>query len=815
MVKPSYRSILKKIIVFRIKIFVLFFIGIGILHSVNAQHTIRGNVKDEATGENLFGVNILLRDLKQGVSTDADGNYQLPNIKTGTYLLELSALGYNSIVETHYIERDTILNFVMSTLHKELAEVVVTGVSRTTEITKNPIIIKSITSNYVQQNNGNNLVDVLKNIPGISQITTGAAISKPVIRGLGYNRVISLLNGIKQEGQQWGDEHGIEIDEYAIDRIEIIKGPGSMMYGSDGIAGVINFLTPKAPPLGQMKFRAISNFQSNNKLIGNSLAHSGNINGIQWSAIFSNKLASNFQNKYDGEVYNSGFKEYDGNVFAGLSREWGYAHLLFSTYNSSINLPEGERDSLGRFLFTNMLGEEQVAGHSDYSGYHIGFPHQKISHLRLNANNYFILPGGTINLDLGAQNNRRREYGDSTNPEQEAIYLDLLTYNLNARYNLNRRKGWETSLGFCSMLQFNKNKGIEFLIPDYHYIDLGGFIFTQKSFGERWAMAAGWRIDNRKLYTQALFLDGEENPTTIEDSTATEKFSALEKSFFGQSASLGLTYQPQKNSTIKFNISSGFRAPNLSELASNGIHEGAFRYELGNTQLKPESSYQIDLGYFINSDHVVLEITPFVNFISDFIYSQKLDNNSIDTITGTAGAVPIFQFTQAKATLAGGEVYLDFHPHPIDWLHIANSFSYVQGRLNGNPDSTKYLPYIPAPKYNGEIKMEYNKLPRISSSVYLKISLDYYFAQNNIYSAYDMETTTPSYYLLHAGLGAKLNAGKRKDVFDLIFNIDNITDVAYQNHLSRLKYAPANLLTGRTGIFNQGRNFSLKLIVNL
>jgi iron complex outermembrane receptor protein len=232
--------------------------------NAKAQNKISGNITDEKTNEPLAGVSVHISDLRKGSSTDKTGFYQIENIKKGNYLVEVSIVGYKTITKNIDISKDTIINFVMNDAVAELNEVVITGVTRSTELKQSPVIIKPIDANTLNQNSSTNLIDALKNVPGVNQITTGGAISKPVIRGLGYNRVISLYNGIRQEGQQWGDEHGIEIDEYSIDRIEIIKGPGSLMYGSDGIAGVLNFISPKAPPLGQVKTQLISNYQSNN-----------------------------------------------------------------------------------------------------------------------------------------------------------------------------------------------------------------------------------------------------------------------------------------------------------------------------------------------------------------------------------------------------------------------------------------------------------------------------------------------------------------------------------------------------------------------
>jgi iron complex outermembrane receptor protein len=786
---------------------------------VVAQNKISGNIKDEQTKEILSGVLIYINDLKTGAITDKEGNFKLENIKTGTYLFEISLIGYKKSVKRIFIGSDTLVSFLISESVSELNEVVITAVSRSTELKLSPIIIKPIDVGDLNENSSTNLIDALKNVPGLNQITTGAGISKPTIRGLGYNRVISLYNGIRQEGQQWGDEHGIEIDEYSIDRIELVKGPGSMMYGSDGIAGVLNFISPKAPPVGQIKTQLISNYQSNNNLIGYSLSNAGNKKGVQWLGRFSNKFAGNYQNRYDGKIYNSGFQEYNGSLFLGLTKKWGYSHLNLSTFNSSLNMVEGDRNGLGQFVFATPDGtgstKEISATSSDLSGYKIGFPHQEVYHLRVLSNNYFILRKGTINLDLGFQNNKRKEFGDVLNPNDMALFFDLNTFNYNLRYNLEELKGWETSFGASGMQQNNYNRGLEFLIPEYSLFDVGGFVFTQKTFNKI-TLAGGLRFDNRNINTQKLILDSLETPVSVEDSTTNLKFSPFTKNYNSYSGSIGLSYQINKKSTIKFNLSRGFRAPNIAEISSNGKHEGTLRYEYGTADLKSEVSHQIDLAYFLNSDHVTFEFTPFTNFISNYIFSGKLTSAfGGDSIPDLTDPTPAYKFTQGDATLIGGEIYLDIHPHPFDWLHIENSFSYVEARQNNQADSTKYLPFIPAPKYRGELKAQFKKVGKNLANFYIKFGVDYFFKQDKIFSAFGTETQTPSYTLLSAGLGANVKAFNRSNFMSIYISAENLADAAYQSHLSRLKYAPNNPLTGRSGVYNMGRNISLKLIFNL
>lgn len=768
-----------------------------------SQYTLSGVITDSESKLPLKNSSVYIADLKKSTTSDQNGNYFFHDLKAGQYLVEISNKNYTSSLVNVYINGNTLTNFELEKSVKEIEEVVVTAVTRASELKRIPVVIKSVDVNLINQNASGNIIDGLKNIPGVSQITSGAAISKPVIRGLGYNRVITLADGIKQEGQQWGDEHGIEIDEFSVGKVEIVKGPGSLMYGSDGIAGVLNFISQKAPSEGKIENQLTTNFQTNNNLIANSFSNKGNKNGFVWEARITNKLAGNYENKYDGKVYNSGFNENDGNVMLGLNKNWGHSYFNFSTYNTTLGIIEGERDENGNFTYINQNGEDITATNSDYKGYKIGFPKQKINHLRFTSNNYFLLKSGTINADFAFQKNKRKELADATNPNDTELFFDLNTFNYNVRYNLKDTKNWETSFGIGGMQQSNTNKGLEALIPDYNFFDAGAFVFTQKKFNKNLTLAGGFRFDNRNVNSKEM-LEGTE-----------VKFLKFNKNYNGFSGSLGASYQINNQSTLKVNLSRGFRAPNIAELASNGVHEGTFKYEIGDENLKSEISHQIDVAYFLNSDHVTFELTPFANFISNYIFTEKMqDANGNDVIVDPNNPAPAFKYTQGNAQLLGGEIFVDIHPHPFDWLHFENSFSYVSATQNNRPENQKFLPFIPAPKYRGEIKTHFDEINKLITHFYAKFSVDHYFAQNNVFSAYDTETITPAYTLLGVGIGADIKAFGKKDFFNLFISGDNLTDVAYQNHLSRLKYAPENLATGRVGVFNMGRNFSLKLVMN-
>jgi iron complex outermembrane receptor protein len=264
----------------------------------------------------------------------------------------------------------------------------------------------------------------------------------------------------------------------------------------------------------------------------------------------------------------------------------------------------------------------------------------------------------------------------------------------------------------------------------------------------------------------------------------------------------------------KLNLSSGFRAPNIAELASNGVHEGTFRYETGNSGLKSEVSYQIDGGIEFSSHYITFELSVFNNAIDNYIFSQKLvsTNGNDSLIMAEDNLYSAFHFVQGNAVLTGGELNLDIHPHPLDWLHIENSFSYVRGIQLNQPDSLKYLPLMPHPRWNSEVRAQFKKLNKVFSNFYLKLELEHNLKQENYFSAYDTETATNAYTLLNFGTGFDLLSKIGKTIFKFILNINNLADIAYQNHLSRLKYAPENIASGRSGVYNMGRNIGIKLI---
>jgi len=780
-----------------------------IVSRINLQGTIT-----DKNGEPIIGVSVYISELKTGGITDTYGKYRIDNLPGIKVKVQITSVGYQMKEEIIDLNLNHTRDFVLEESVTEIKEVAVTGQAVSSEISKIPSPISIVTSAQLKQEASSNIIDALSSQPGISQITTGGGISKPVIRGLGFNRVVVLNDGVRQEGQQWGDEHGIEIDENEVNRVEILKGPASLMYGSDAMAGVINFISDPVLPIGKMQLNAFANYQTNNGLMAYSFNFAGHKNLFVWNLRYSDKQAHAYQNKYDGYVFNSGFSENAVSGLLGLSNWWGYSHLILSYYHLTPGIVEGNRNTLtGQFTKPVALNDstagETNATQNDFTSYNHLTPYQQVSHYKAVWNNNLLIGEGSIKATIGYQQNRRQEFADILNPNQYGLYFQLHTVNYDLHYQFPEYKGTNFSVGINGMFQNSLNKGIEFLVPEYRLFDAGVFVVGKKTIGKL-DISGGIRFDKRSETGDALYLNVAGSKTSPIDPSSIERFTSFSDNFKGLSGSLGASIQLSKTLTTKLNFSRGFRAPNIDELGANGVHEGTIRYETGNPSLKPESSLQVDYELGYNIEHVSAKLNLFANSISNYIYSHKLNRvaggDSIQT------GYPVFKFASGNVQMTGVEASVDIHPHPLDWLHFENSFSYVYSQLMNQPDSTRYLPFTPAPKWISELKAEIRNTGKVLKKSFVSLGIEHEFRQNHIYSAYQTETVTDAYTLINAGLGTDVVLNKQT-LFSVYLNGTNLGDISYQSHLSRLKYAPVNNATGRPGVFNMGRNISLKLIV--
>lgn len=804
-------------------------LAIHVSISIQAQITFTGIIKDKETNEVLPGAILYFPDLKSSSVSKADGSFEIRNLPSIKTLLQLRLLGYQTIIKTIDLSQTTSIVFEMEQSHIEANEVVVTGVSKATEIKRNPVPMVSVDQHYLEQNTATNVIDALAKVPGVNVLSTGPNVSKPYIRGLGYNRVLTLFDGVRQEGQQWGDEHGIEIDQFLINRIEVIKGPASLIYGSDALAGVVNLLPENTAPDGTIKGSLQTNYQTNNGLYAGSGAFAGNIKSAVFGMRATYKEATNYQNKYDGRVHNTGFKENDLNAYLGLNRKWGYSHLNLSVYDNIQEIPDGSRDSLTR-KFTKQITEADtvrpIVSNQELKAYSIDRIHQQVQHYRLFSTNQFIIGQSKLALKLGYQQSVRKEFAHPQNPEIAGLYLNMQTATYDLKFYLPELKGLEATIGINGMYQMNNvDKGTEFVIPNYTLFDFAPFFHFKKAI-KKIDLALGARYDTRSFHNTALYTNT--NPNTGFDMKVTDTIGAIKQfdnyshTFNGFSGSVGMTYNITERFLLKANVARGFRAPNISEISAKGVHPGSGFQQLGDANFKPETNVQEDIGIFFDSHHVSMSAEVFNNNINHYIFNQKLKSLvSGDSIYSEAGNdYPVYKFRQTKAQLFGGEARIDIHPHPLDWLHFENSVSIVYGINKGGNgsvlnDSNKYLPFIPPLHANSELRAELPKKVSCFHHTYFKIGMQYYAAQNQAFLENNTETKTPGYTLFDAGIGTDICTKKEVTICTIGIFCTNLTDVAYQSNMSRLKYFDnyPNNGTGRSGIYSMGRNISFKLTI--
>ncbi len=619
---------------------------------------------------------------------------------------------------------------------------------------QNVMKVEHETIKELQKKGTATLIEGLATIPGVSQVSTGTSIGKPVIRGLSGNRVLVYSQGVRMENQQFGDEHGLGLNDSGIESVEVIKGPASLLYGSDALGGVLYF-NPE-------KFAEANTFNANfsQKLFSNTLGSNSSL-GLKtstenWKFLVrgSYNMHSDYKIPNGDRVTNTRYNESDFKT--GI----GYSNSKFS--------------SIFRYNFNKLdLGIPEAGITAQTTTKNTTFPKQGVYTNLLSLNNIFFFQNSKLDVDLGYIDNDRSEFTDSN---VASLQMKLKTFNYDAKYHLPKFSKVESIIGIQGMSQTNVNSGLEYLIPDASTNDFGVFGTGNIEIKSN-VFQAGLRFDNRTIATTAHGIMGQEG-----------YFKAINKTFQSYNASLGYKTNLAEDLSLRLNVASGFRAPNLAELSSNGVHEGTNRYEVGNTDLKTEQNVQTDLNLEYKNSHFEFFANGFYNHINNYIYTSPAGTkiNGFD----------VYDYIQSNAKLYGGEIGLHFHPHPLDWLHFETSFETVTGvKQNGD-----YLPLIPANNWSNTIRTEF-KIKNWLEEGFATLNVSSTFNQNNV-SGY--ETKSNGYSLLNLGFGGKIKIGKT--AFDVNLNGNNLLNKMYIAHLSRLK---------TDGIPNIGRNIVLGFNFNI
>lgn len=715
-----------------------------------SQATLEGSIIDE--NNQPVTATIYFPQIEKGAVSDMNGKYTVTQIPNGNYSVVISSLGYETLsFKLNFSENATInKDIVLKESVVEMEEVIISTPFHQLQ-SENVMKVERITTDQLTKNGAVNLSQGISNIAGVSTVSTGNGIGKPVIRGLSSNRVLTYTQGVRLENQQFGDEHGLGINGNGIESIEVIKGPASLLYGSDAIGGVLYLIPEVFARDNNTEINGNGTYFSNTEGFNNTMGLKTSGEKLKFLVRGSRSTFSDYETGSDYRVSNTRYNEYDLKTGVRFQN-----NKLKSTFRYNYN-----RSNIG---IAEEIGVQNTSKE-------LLLPFQEIDNHIVSLDNTLFLNNSSVDIKVGYLFNDRREFEET--PDEAALRLKLNTLTYDVKYNLPEFGKFTTIAGIQGMFQNNKNFGEEILIPDSKKVDFGIFSTTHLHL-EDWDLQGGIRFDTRKIKTEAA-----RNPQDE------DYIPAINRDFTSFNVALGGKYNFSEKFTGRLNLASGFRAPNLAELASNGVHEGTNRYEFGNPNLKNEQSFQTDLSLEYRSEHFEAFANGFYNTINNYIF-----------ITPTGELIednPVFDYVQFGANLWGGEFGFHLHPHPLDWLHWESSFEAVIGALKEGEN----LPLIPANTLNNTIRLELNDISYFKSP-YGFITLENTFSQNN---PSEFETVTKGYNLLSLGFGSIIKWNKI--AFNWGINATNITNESYFNHLSRLKVDEI-LNPGRSINFNLG-----------
>jgi iron complex outermembrane recepter protein len=783
---------------------------------------ISGIITDKKTGQPIPGATVAIPDLKTGTSAGVNGSYTLKNLPRGKYLVEVSAIGYASVITEIDLGKTETADFKLTVSSYELADVVVTALGNTTTRQLTPVPVTVITHKMILEGKSNTAIDEIASQLGINETTEGPGTTKPQINGLGFDRILTLMDGVPQEDFQWGDDHGILIDPYAVYNAEVIRGPASLQYGASAEAGVISFNSEPLPENGTVKGSLLTEYHTNNGFIGTSANIAGNNNGFVWDLRGSAEVAHDYSDPKDGYVWGSAWNQYNTRLRLSLNRSWGYSRLTLSALRRRIQVPDGNRDSTGRFEFDTPIDGKIYPTHSDFTSYSAKIAGDKIlDEYQAWWQNSVNVGSGRIGLDIGFTESVHHDIDTGYVGSNNMIVNDI-PYSL--KYQVEgANSGIKLTTGINGIYEFEHNLAEppapyvgDFEIPNYHNFEIGGYVVLEKNF-KNLTLSGGLRIDRMHFTGQPLSLinTGSPDQAVVPQGTpgSDVQFVGFNNTYTGPSGSIGATYQLPDNNYLKLNISKSYRAPAINELTSNGLNIGSNAFQLGNINLKAEEGYQLDLAYGYNGKDVSFEADGFYNRISNFIFADRTDSVS--------QGYPVYEYVSSNvAIITGISAYLNIHPADAKWLEFNNGFSYTYSHLPNATDSTQHVPWTPAPRLITELKFRLNGHPNsILSQTYLRFGMQHDWAQNSIYSALGTEIPSAAYTLFNAGIGTSfVNPKTGKTICSLFVNCTNLFNVGYADHLNLAQYFLSyngNLvpITRQSqGIYNMGRDVGFKLV---
>jgi iron complex outermembrane recepter protein len=781
------------------QILALLMLCIMYVQAVSQTYQITGRVVDE-NQQPLAGATIIVNQGLAASISDRNGFFAITIPEPDSIWIEVSFLGYAGrklLFDPAMMHDDFLIS--LEPKADVLPEVVIEDDYLMRIKREESQTIEVADREFIARNLAGSLMKSLESLPGVSSIEIGSGQSKPLLRGLSANRVVVVEHGIKHQAQQWGADHGLEIDQHAVERVEVIKGPASLMYGSDAIGGVVDINGNSIPEKNTFGSNLNLIAKSSNKLLGASAFVSGRKNDVFFSLRFTGIEYADYRVPADSvNIYSYRVPLHDQRLRNTAGNEMNVhfsAGIVKPRFNSRFFV---SRMASEAGFFANAHGlEPRRVDHEAYdkSDRDIMYPRHSVSHIKVV--NRSVYQNGKLSSELvfGYQNNFRQELNHYVNHGyMPAEFPDSLGFDHDLErefrldvFSMNLRNSFKTGnvhsivLGVNAEHQQNDISGYAFIIPAFEQLSSGIYVYDKIALNSRWLLHAGLRYDFGQVRTRA-YQDWFATPDTLccgNSPVFVQRAGKLQRDFHSLSWALGVNYN-RESFTVKANIGKSFRMPIAKELAANGVNYHHFSYERGDANLDAEESYQFDLSAEWQMQGWSFTLSPFVNYFPNYIYLSP--SYRFDFLYGAGNQV--FNYVQNEVLRAGGELSIDYKI--IDDLSLGMAAEYLYGeQLSGNMKGFT-LPFSPPPSvlFSLDYEPEFRGLFR---KPYLGMDFRMVSKQNRIVPP---EQQTPSYTLLNLSLGGSLQWEEQE--VNISIQVQNLLNTKYLNHTSyyRLIEAP-------------------------
>lgn len=759
--------------------------------------SINGVVKD-AKGHTLPGVNIeVLKNGKfqHGAITNSKGKYQINDLTKGTYTISFSFIGF-STKEKHVKVKageKQILNAVLDESLINLSELVVTGTATATSTLKAPAEIKSISGMTKFANAKTSLGASLDKLAGVSTIESGPTMGKPVIHGLHGDRISVVSNGTRMDFQQFGADHGPNVDPFIAKKVEVVQGAASVQYGSNALGGAVNIISRPVPyavhKSSSVGGEVMSSFATNNGEYSGGVHLHGASGRLGFTGTFVKRTAGDVHTPeaatfketgnlnaplYSGKLPHTDFDQLNGSFALGYQTTSGPVSARFSSWHSNQNMLAPNGDGEGQNLANKSI---QVKGDFDL------------------GHDFELKPTFSFNSNLRQESEKPRDLM----PKHGVTDLDLLIHSYIFGLKLKHPSvGPFQGTAAVSFRRDNRyTRGEEPLIPSGDVNNFGAYLFEKATF-HRLTLAIGFRVDN--IWQHA----GPNTKLKLPDYDAGETNSVLHQTYTAFSGSLGATYSITDHFIIAANIGRGFRAPSFYNLFAYGVDEDANAFAIGESYLNPEHSTGTQFSLRWHSARVRAGITGYRNYIKNYIYLVNTGN-----FTKGNKRVPILKATQGSARLMGVDAH--FKARATHWMQFHGAFDLVKGQNVDDAIAVAELPLMPANTLSVGIKLTQEHVGPLQMG-FVEISVKHAFRKDaagpyepfwqvvsSIKSDNFQFASTDAYTLLNATLGFELPLWKRPIKF--VVTAQNLLNTAYRNFLN----------THKGYVLNPGRGITLKM----